>query len=169
MPGAVLIRGAPSGRSRWKRAISPPRPIATTTTPTRIAMAAARRTKYTTRWCHEQADDYTTSHAGGAPGHPAAGPPGRRESGVHAVIAQNVIERGLVVPVARGQPLQHKHAQHAELAAGEPAGAGAPDADRPGGHLPRGKLRTRLHVDHVGGGGENRSRADHGSCPHPRA
>src|SRR6266851_10429250 len=128
---AVLIRGGTSGRSRRNRTISPPRPIATTTTPTRIAMAAASSTKYTTRWCHAQADADTTSYPRAV--RPSGQPP---ESGVHAVIAQNVVERGLVVPVARGQPLKHKHARHAELAAGERAGAGAADADGPRRHLP---------------------------------
>src|SRR5262245_12113993 len=124
MSAAVLIGGGTSGRSRWNRTISPPPPMATTTAPTKIAMAAASSTKYTTRWCHARPAAGTTWRA-----QAVRSSRSRRQSGVHAMIAQNVIERGLVVPVPRSQPLQHKHAGHTELAAREGTGAGAADAD----------------------------------------
>src|SRR6266702_5039032 len=92
---------------------------------------------------------------------PAAGQRPSR-SGVDAVIAQDVVERRLVVPVTCGQSLQHENALHAVLAPGKGPGARAADADRPRRNLAAGQFGARLDIDDVGGRREDRPRADHG-------
>src|SRR5215475_9812227 len=85
------------------------------------------------------------------------------------MVAEDLVQREPVVPGPLGQPPEHKHARHAEVAAGERAGPGAADADRPRGRLPPWQLLTGRDVDDVRGRGQHGARAELGTGPHPGA
>ena len=87
----------------------------------------------------------------------------------HPVVAEDLVQGGLIVRAALGQPLQHQHARHSELAAGELARPGAAHADRPGGHLAAGQFVAGLDIDHVRGPGQDGARAEHGTLADPGA
>ena len=68
-------------------------------------------------------------------------------SGTGAVVAQHLVELGLVVPLALGQALDHEHTRHEELAPRVLAATAGRMATHQGGTTPRRDLLARLGVD----------------------
>src|SRR4029079_4977937 len=88
---------------------------------------------------------------------------------VDAVVAEDGVQGGLVVPGTFGQALEDQQARHAELAAGELPRPGSAHADRPGPGLAPGQVGAGLHVYAVGGRGEDGARPEGGAAAHPGA
>src|SRR5689334_10327993 len=77
-----------------------------------------------------------------------------------AVVAQQRVERGLVVPLALDEALDDEHAREPELAAGELAPARRLDGDAPRRDDATAQLLTRFGVDHRDRAGEDHARTD---------
>src|SRR5215472_13589117 len=90
-------------------------------------------------------------------------------SAADPMVTEDLVQREPVVPGPLGQPPEHEHARHAEVAAGEAAGPGAADADRPRGRLSPGEFRAGRDVDDVRGRGQHGARAELCAGPHPGA
>src|ERR1017187_9248648 len=105
----------------------------------------------------------------------ASAVPAASSSGIRAMVAEDLVQGGLVVPAALGQPLEHEHARHAELPAGVLPVPGAANADRPRRDLTAGQLTAGFHIDNMRGlgedqaGAEDRAAADPGSADHQAA
>src|SRR6516164_523398 len=90
-------------------------------------------------------------------------------SAADPVVTEDLVQREPVVLGPLGQPPEHEHARHAEVATGEAADPAAADADRPRGRLAPGEFRAGRNVDHVRGRGQHGARTELGAGPHPGA
>src|SRR5580704_10561747 len=90
-----------------------------------------------------------------------------RYSGIHAVVAEDVVQRGRVVLAALGQPPEHQRAGHAELPAGELPASAAAHADRPWRDLAARQFLARLHIDDMRGLGEDQASTEDRAAAHP--
>src|SRR5260370_42446958 len=81
-------------------------------------------------------------------------------SGVRAVIAKYLVERGLVVPLPLGQPLEYEHTLHSEISARELPVANATHTTRTWRRCPASPLLASLDLSHV--------RPPRAARPHPQ-
>src|SRR6516164_10617371 len=88
-------------------------------------------------------------------------------SAADPVVTEDLVQREPVVLGPLGQPPEHEHAWHAEVATGEAADPAAADADRPRGRLAPGQFRAGRNVDDVRGRGQHGARTELGAGPHP--
>src|SRR5260370_42517798 len=88
-------------------------------------------------------------------------------SGVRAVIAKYLVERGLVVPLPLGQPLEYEHTLHSEISARELPVANATHTNRPCRGFAPWQLFAGLDVNDVRRRREDRPRTQNRPGPDP--
>src|SRR5690606_7373019 len=88
----------------------------------------------------------------------------KRGSAVDAVLAEQFVERELVVLLPLLQALEHEQAGQAEVAAREALHPVGGHAHRPGRSFTALELFTGLGVEHAGRGSEDRARAELGAA-----
>src|SRR3954467_7920748 len=142
-------------RPRWLRA--------TTTLPSRCTSSGVLRSACSTRSvsCCSLPDTLWTSTRAAVS---ATGSAARSStSGSHAVLAQDVVQRELVVLLPRLEVPQHEQAGHPEVPTGERLGASRRHSNRALGHHTSLQLVAGLGLEHAGAAGDDRARAELGS------
>src|SRR4051812_40092425 len=142
-------------RPRWLRA--------TTTLPSRCTLSGVLRSASSTRSVSRCSSPDTLSTSTSAAVNATGSAARSSTSGSHAVLAQDVVQRELVVLLPRLEVAQHQQAGHPELAACKRLDAARPHRDRALRDDAASELVAGLRLEDAGAAGDDRSGTEFGA------